>query len=652
MAELHFLRPGWLAALPVGIALILYLFRLQARGGAWRDVVDRALQPLVLTTSDGFAGRRWPLTAALAAWIIAAVALAGPAWERLPVPAFRSNGALVVALDLSRSMDAADLAPSRLARAKLKVLSLLDRRVGGQTGLVVFSAHAFTVTPLTTDTQTIASLVAALSTDIMPTQGSRIASGLETSAELIRRAGVTRGRVLVMTDATPTSADLEAARTLRGAGIGVDVLAIGTGDGAPIPERDGGFVTDDRGNVVIPRVDTAALARLADAGGGRFSVLTADDTDLARLEPTEAPGALEEAGDELRVADAWRDAGLWLAVLLLPLIALGFRRGWVAVVVGCVLVPVPDVGAQQAAAEDEPAAASSAADDGGLAGLWWSLWRRPDQRGAAALERDAPARAAELFEDPEWRAAAQYRAGNYEASAASLGGLDTAAAHYNRGNALARAGQLRAAIDAYDRALELDPDHEDARYNRDLLEKVLEQQEPPPEQSTSGQEQSGEQGEPGDEADPQSRSAEAGDPQDGSSGQAGSGDEREAGDSGERQAADAQGEASPDAAGDQGDERFAEAPWPDDGDGTEGEPETSEPNAESETEQADGSEAAPVPADELERWASDQAAEQWLRRIRQDPGGLLRRKFLYQYQRLGIDQQGNDLLAEQEAEPW
>src|SRR5690606_25012010 len=331
LEDFHFLRPAWLLALPVGVALIVVAFRAHASGGAWRRVVDRALQPLVLTTADRHTGRLVPLVAAVAAWTVATIALAGPAWERLPVPAFRSNEALVVALDLSRSMDAADLAPSRLARAKLKVLSLLDRRVGGQTGLVVFSAHAFTVTPLTTDTQTIASLVAALSTDIMPTQGSRLSAGLETSAELIRRAGVTRGRVLVMTDATPTSADLEAARTLRGAGIGVDVLAIGTGDGAPIPERDGGFVTDDRGNVVIPRVDTAALARLADAGGGRFSVLTADDTDLARLEPPEAAGALEAADDELHVADAWRDAGLWLAVLLLPLLALGFRRGWVAV---------------------------------------------------------------------------------------------------------------------------------------------------------------------------------------------------------------------------------------------------------------------------------------------------------------------------------
>ena len=182
MADFHFLRPLWLLALPFGVLLILKLFRLQASGGGWRRVVDRSLQPLVLT-ADAYGGRLWPLAAALAAWSVATLALAGPAWERLPVPAFRSDEALVVALDLSRSMDAADLSPSRLARAKLKLLSLLEQRTSGQTGLVVFSAHAFTVTPLTTDTRTIGSLVHALTSDIMPSRGSYPESGLSRAAK-------------------------------------------------------------------------------------------------------------------------------------------------------------------------------------------------------------------------------------------------------------------------------------------------------------------------------------------------------------------------------------------------------------------------------------------------------------------------------------
>ena len=82
-------------------------------------------------------------------------------------------------------MDAGDVEPSRLARAKLKLLDLLERRAAGQTALVVFSTHAFTVTPLTTDTRTISALVTSVDTDIMPTQGGSIAAGLERAATLL-----------------------------------------------------------------------------------------------------------------------------------------------------------------------------------------------------------------------------------------------------------------------------------------------------------------------------------------------------------------------------------------------------------------------------------------------------------------------------------
>jgi Ca-activated chloride channel homolog len=630
----HFLRPWWLVALPIGVALILYVFRVHASGGGWRRVVDRALQPLVLTGADRYAGRRGPLIAALAAWAVATIALAGPTWERLPVPAFRSEEALVVALDLSRSMDAADLAPSRLSRAKLKLLSLLERRGGGQTGLVVFSAHAFTVTPLTTDTRTIASLVAALSTDIMPSRGTRIQAGLEKSAALLRQANVGEGRILLMTDAQPSRRDIEVARELRAQGFEVSVLAVGTADGAPIPERDGGFMTDGRGNVVVPRLDFDALGRLADAGGGRFSALTADDADLERLEPARELGTIGSDMDETRVAEVWRDAGFGFALVLLPLLALGFRRGWVAVLLCCVLVPLPEAGAQTAGG----ATTASAGVDAGLGALWKSFWRRPDQRGADALAEDRPELAAQLFDDARWRAAAQYRAGDYESSAVSLGGLDSADAHYNRGTALARAGNVQAAIEAYDRVLELEPDHEDARFNRTLLEELLEQNEPPPEQqqAAAGDEQNSDQGDgesQGDEAAGSEESGGEGSQQaQQSPGDAADGDSRDPGDPGGEDFADA--------------DRTRPEEGNDGRDG-EGEPEQTDPRlAEAEGDVPEQSD------DDLERWASDQAAEQWLRRIRQDPGGLLRRKFLYQYQRLGIDQDGNYVWPGDEREPW
>lgn len=615
MAELHFLRPWWLVLAPVGAWLIWQLLRGRADGGGWRAVVDAGLRPHVLAEPEVLRDSRLALPAALLAWLLAVVALAGPAWERLPVPAFRSDEALVVALDLSRSMDAGDVEPSRLARAKLKLLDLLERRAAGQTALVVFSTHAFTVTPLTTDTRTISSLVTSVDTSIMPTQGGSIAAGLAKAALLLEQTGVSSGEVLLITDSEVTGVDLDLAGELAADGYRVSVLSVGTDQGAPIPRPEGGFVLDANGQVVIPQLDTAGLRRLAATGGGRYAALAPNDRDLDALFPPVLPldVALDSSVDaegagEQYEADVWLDRGLVLVVVLLPLLALSFRRGWICVWLLVLLAPVPRAQAFE----------------------WQDLWQRPDQRGREALEAQDAARAAELFENPEWRSAAQYRAEQFEASAASLANVDSAEGHYNRGNALAKAGQLPAAIAAYDRALELDPSHEDARYNRDLVAEFLRnnpEQQPPQDQSQ------GEQGQQGNSDQAQSQSGEQQDGEQGDQQQSQQGQQGESGDS----QADSGAEEQPD-------EGDAEQPSDD---GSEQNANAGEEGAEEATANAGGPE-------DVEQWASEQAAEQWLRRVPQDPGGLLRRKFLYQYQRLGLDQDGNRVIEGPAAErqPW
>ena len=361
------------------------------------------------------------------------------------------------------------------------------------------------------------------------------------------------------------------------------VMAVGTAQGGPIPQAGGGFLADGSGQVVVNRVNLAALQRLAEAGGGQFSGLTPDDRDLDRLfsGASSPSGVLGDDGEELRT-EIWRDQGVWLVLVLLPLLALSFRRGWVVVWVAMLILP-----GQRAEAQ-----------------TWADLWKRPDQQGQMAFEAEDHERAGELFEDPAWRAAAQYRAGQYESSAETLATAQTADGHYNRGNALARAGSIAEAIEAYDQALEVDPEHEDALFNRDLL------MQQPPQQSQSD---SGEEGESGDGSDSrQSAQSQGSDQSDSSPGE-------------ESESQSAQGS-------DEGEEQQQSASAEPQGEPPEGEP-------------------VPSPGD-LEEWASEQAAEQWLRRIPEDPGGLLRRKFLYQYQRLGVDQDGNYVWPGDEEQPW
>ena len=584
MAEFHFIRPLWLLGLPVGIWLIWKLVRRSGALGRWHELVDDALKPYVLTAPDlSLKEHNWLTGAAIIAWVLATVALAGPTWERLPVPAYRSSEALVVALDLSRSMDAGDLQPTRLARAKLKLLSLLERRASGQTGLIVFSAHAFTVSPLTADTETITALVSSLTSDIMPSRGSYPEAGVNRAIQIMRQTGISQGEVLLMTDSAVSPGMEALAQELREDDFILHVMAIGTAEGGPIAQPRGGFLTDNVGQVVVSQVDLGGLERLANLGGGRFSSLTPDDRDLDYLFPNSNllnAGASESMDFQ---TDVWRDQGPWLSLLLVPLVALAFKRGWIVLwVVGIIL---PGTRAE--------------------ALTWDDLWLRADQQGQAAFEAEEHQQASKLFQNPEWRAAAQYRAGDFAASASSLENIETAEAHYNRGNALARAGAIPEAINAYDLALELESEHEDAIFNRDLL---LQQQ---PQESPNQEGQQGENSEQDSSDDGQEESE---------------GDSQESQEDTSTQSAE----------------------------GGESEPQDSEdPEQVAESDQEDSIEGTPLPtAEELEEWASEQAADQWLRRIPQDPGGLLRRKFLYQYQRLGVDQDGNYVWPGDEEQPW
>jgi Ca-activated chloride channel family protein len=452
-AEFHFLRPEWLLAIPLVAGLAWLLYRRRLAPGNWQRVIDPQLAPYVLArrSEQGSVWRWWLL---LAGGVLAALALAGPSWNRVEQPVFRSEHAMVIALDLSQSMDAQDLTPSRLTRARLKVLDMLAQRTSGQTALVVYSANAFTVTPLTSDTDTIAALVNSLSTDIMPSRGSNPAAAIAKGKGLLEQAGIRDGEVLLVADGGASPAAEQAAADLREAGYTLSVLGVGTLEGAPIPERGGGFVTDRSGRIAVPKLDSDALEELAEAGGGRYAAVTADDQDIETLLRGAAAGPGAAGGSQ--VTDQWQEEGPWLLLLLVPLAALAFRRGWVMALMTIAFLPAA-----------EPAKAFS----------WQDLWRTNDQQARELLEAGEPAAAAELFEDPAWRAVADYRAREYSKSAEGFSARKDADSLYNLGNALARQGEFEPAIEAYEEALALDPELEDAAYNRDLVKELMEQQE-------------------------------------------------------------------------------------------------------------------------------------------------------------------------------
>jgi Ca-activated chloride channel homolog len=568
MDDFHFLRPLWLLALPLGPLLAWSLWRRLHEGVQWRGVCDPHLLPNLLVAPSA-ARRKWPYWILVVATTLALLALAGPAWERLEQPVYRTLNARAVVLDLSRSMDATDYQPSRLTRARFKVVDILRRSRDRPVGLTVFAADGFIITPLTQDGNTLISLLPAVDTDIMPAQGSRADLGLQAAARMLERGGARRGEVILITDGVKGQRAAAQATKLRTAGFRVSVLAAGTPEGAPIPVQGGGFFKQPEGGIVVAMTDYDALRAIARAGGGRFASLSNDDSDIDYLLSDEVPQplALDMQAVE-RTSEVWRDRGPWLLLLLLPLAALAFRRGWLA------LIPLT------IAIMPGPARAVT----------WEDLWSRPDQQAARALELGDPARAASVARDPLWKGGALYRDRQYREAAEAFAESDETTAHYNRGNALARAGRLREALSAYDTVLEKDPRHPDAMYNRALVARLVEQLRQQSRQQQGGASSEGQSGDTNQEN--------------------GSAADQDAGD------ATDQGQ-------DAGNRR-------DDA----GRDET----------QAAARGQALQPLDDPPLTAEEQQAmAQWLRRIPDDPGGLLRRKFQLEYSKRRAERpQGTD----------
>ncbi|MGD8620263.1 MAG: VWA domain-containing protein, partial [Gammaproteobacteria bacterium] len=284
LPDIHLLRPAWLLAL---LPLAWGLWRL-ARGrhgeSVWRTLVDAHLLPHLMVGRDG-RFKRLPLWLLGFGGIIAIVALAGPVWQRLPQPTYVAQIERVVVLDISRSMNAADMPPSRLAHARFEVLDLLRRFREGQTALIAYGAEPFVVSPLTADSKTIAAQVPSLTTNLLPVKGpKRTGLALQAAADLLQQAGATQGQVILVTDGLDNSATaLDAARQLRTRGYRLSILGVGTASGAPVPLAGGGFAKTGADSLTLSKLDSTALRALAAAGGGHYVRATPDDRDIEAL---------------------------------------------------------------------------------------------------------------------------------------------------------------------------------------------------------------------------------------------------------------------------------------------------------------------------------------------------------------------------------
>ncbi len=267
--QLHFLHPAWLLLGPLMLLFAAWMRYRQLRAGAWSQVVDADLVPSLRLEPGGGTGGPWLLFATV--WILSLLAIAGPAWQRLPSIGYRAPDDWVIVLDLSPSMAVADVTPDRVTRARFAIDDLLGAARDARVGLIAFAGEAHTVVPLTTDVATIRGLLQPLSPTIMPESGDALGPALIQAGKLLRQSGSRRANIIVLSDgcADPSQA-LGAAQQLAAQGATIEVVGVGTTDGAPLKDDKGGFVHDEQGRSVLAKLPIDELQRIASAGRGQY----------------------------------------------------------------------------------------------------------------------------------------------------------------------------------------------------------------------------------------------------------------------------------------------------------------------------------------------------------------------------------------------
>lgn len=426
---LAFDRPWFLlAALPLAV----FLWRQWRLPGSaapqWEKVVDAHLLPHLLRVGRqrSETGQRLRLGTAA---ILAIVALAGPSVDTQQGTAFRHEATRLLVVDLSPPTGEA---VADLEDIKRKILDLLQAMPEGNTGLIVYAGEPYLVVPPTSDPANVALFVRELSGDALPVPGNRPEYALSLAGRSLANSPRGKGEIIWMTTAPPLKLHLD---RLPHARLAIWSLPAG---GTPSPG---------------PGAQAALRVRFSE-----------DQSDIASLGAFLATGVRET--EQASVARR-KAIGYWLLLPLLLLLAPGIRQGRAGLLIGpalltTLLLPVPaDAGASY------PALLADR--------LAWRHFRDGDVLQASRLFRDA-----------SWRAAANYRLGQYAAAADDWARLDDPVAHYNRGNTLARQGRYLEALDAYDRSLAQRPDDADTRHNRDLVERLL-RQDRSPDASAGGQ---------------------------------------------------------------------------------------------------------------------------------------------------------------------
>ncbi len=423
-----FLRPYWLLLLIIPF-LFLWFQRKVAIQNPWRQYIAPQLLPY-LSVSSKIGNKKsrlqWLLTAV---WCLMTIALAGPAFDKWPTPVVDEAPTTVLIVDLNT------LNPEKTTQLHLKLYDLIQQLHDNQIGLVLYDTKGYIALPVTRDSDILNALVPSLQSTVMPAIGNDVSKGFEKADELFKNIGQKNGRILLLTGGTP---DIQTALPLiRKLPYTVGVLGIGNEKtGEPVTTRTGSFLQDGAGRFILSRPDKTTLSRLgtyyhATPTGNEIKKLIDETTPKKTLLPD---SKIPDFASALIEADVWRDLGIYFACAILPLLAFLFRKGIFFVFI----LAITCLSSFQ---------------------VWADIWLRPDQKSYRTIQAGNAA----------------YQQKDYRQALDLYNTVSSNEALYNKANTLAYLGQYQSAIDAYTELLKQNPDYQDAAYNKEYLEKQLQQ---------------------------------------------------------------------------------------------------------------------------------------------------------------------------------
>lgn len=439
------MRPDWLYAFVViGVIAILFIIT-NRRRAQWKKNFNKELLPYITTKGTT---RQYTLPKVLLLLLLSLLTLAaaGPTWEQIERPGQKTEAALVVLMDMSRSMLAEDIQPNRVERAKFKLRDFFAAAPKAKTALVAYAGTAHTVVPFSKDYKTITRQMEALRPGIMPVKGSNLNEAM-TLADSLLQDVIAPSTILLVTD-NLTQDDLQRI-SQTAATTHIEIMAIATPNGGTIPYRNT-VLKDKERNTVIPRLDVITLDQAGEMENVNVITVTLDDSDVNIL-AAHIRQNLEFTIDLDKAEEEWKDFGYFLTLPLLFISLLWFRRGWKVHWVWLVLIMM------------------SCKNDAGEFKLE-DQFLTPDQKGQLLLNKGDTLAAAEAFESGSRKGYTYYEMGDLEKAAEAYSEDTSPEGFYNLGVTYAKMGDLEAAEQAFSAALELDPEFEVAQTN---LERVI-----------------------------------------------------------------------------------------------------------------------------------------------------------------------------------